>query len=298
MKRVFYRSLCAVLCVSMLSAVIPVRVIAEEERRQENTLEQVDAGAAVNSSDTITGAIDTSVIGNESIKNDSGLVNPISHQAEPQVSLASDMSPDSEQATKAAVSGYQHSDSATSGSVTLIVEWNDPVLGQPTTFHVSATGGSGSYLFRMDAPSYSNPNEYAHESVADPSRGEWTKYTDACVSHDFTFTTTATGSYNFRFYLMDKASGVYYLRTNSYIQVADGAYPTVASIVGLAASQAKQETDGTEYEMAPYLHDWLLDQLKYNNSLKWPSVESTLTSGLRTYQAYESAYAKLLSAQV
>ncbi len=278
MKRVFYRSLCAVLCVSMLSAAIPVRVIAEEERRQEDTLEQVDTGAAVNLTDTITGAVDTNEIGNESVKNDSDLANPISHQAEPQVSLASDMSPDSE-ATKAAVSGYQHSDSATSGSVTLSVEWNDPVLGQPTTFHVSATGGSGSYLFRMDALSYSNPNEYAYESVADPSRGEWTKFTDACASHDFTFTTTATGSYNFRFYLMDKASGVYYLRTNSYIQVADDAYPSVASIVNKAVSQAKQKTDGSEYEMAFYLHDWLLDQLEYDNSLKWSSAESALTRG-------------------
>ena len=206
------------------------------------------------------------------------------------------MSPDTEQATRAAASGYQHSDSATSGSVTLTVEWNDPVLEQPTTFHVSATGGSGSYLFRMDAPSYSNPNEYAYESVADPSRGEWTKYTDACVSHDFTFTTTATGSYNFRFYLMDKASGVYHLRTNKYIQVADDAYPSVASIVDAAVSQAKQNTNGSEYEMALYLHDWLLDQLEYDNSLKWSSAESALTRGLGTCQAYESAYAKLLSA--
>lgn len=296
MKRVFYRSLCAVLCVSMLSATIPVRAIAEEERRQENTLEQVDTGAAVNSSDTITGAVDTSEIGNESIKNDSDLANQISHQAEPQASLASDMSPDSEQATKAAANGYQHSDSAISGSVTLTVEWNDPVLGQPTTFHVSATGGSGSYLFRMDAPSYSNPNEYVYVSVADPSRGEWTKYTDACISHDFTFTTTATGSYNFRFYLMDKASGVYYLRTNTYIQVADDAYPSVTSIVNKAVSQAKQNTNGSEYEMALYLHDWLLDQLEYDNSLKWSSAESALTRGLGTCQAYESAYAKLLSA--
>ena len=296
MKRVFYRSLCAVLCVSMLSAAIPVRVIAEEKRRQENTLEQVDTGAADKSGGSLTSDIDTSEIDNESIKNDSDLANQISHQAEPQVSLASDMSPDSEQATKAAVSGYQHSDSATSGSVTLTVEWNDPVLGQPTTFHVSATGGSGSYLFRMDAPSYSNPNEYAYESVADPSRGEWTKYTDACVSHDFTFTTTATGSYNFRFYLMDKASGVYYLRTNTYIQVADDAYPSVASIIGAAVSQAKQNTNGSEYEMALYLHDWLLDQLEYDNSLKWSSAESALTRGLGTCQAYESAYAKLLSA--
>lgn len=48
--------------------------------------------------------------------------------------------------------------------------------------------------------------------------------------------------------------------------------------------------------MAPYLHDWLLDQLKYDNSLKWPSVESALTSELSKFQAYESAYAKLLSA--
>lgn len=151
-------------------------------------------------------------------------------------------------------------------------------------------------FFRMDAPSYSNLNEYVYESVADPGRGEWSKYTDACVSHDFTFTTTATGSYNFRFYLMDKASGVYYMRTNTYIQFAGDAHSSVASIVGLAASQAKQEADGTEYEMAPHLHDLLLDQLKYNNSLKWPSVESALTSWLRTYQAYESAYGKLLSA--
>lgn len=246
MKRVFYRSLCAFLCVSMLSAAIPERVIAEEERWQENTLEQADTGAATNSGRSATDDIDTSEIRNESIKNDSDPTNQISHQAEPQVSLASDMSPDSEQATKAAVSGYQHSDSAASGSVTLTVEWNDPVLEQPTTFHVSATGGSGSYLFRMDAPSYSNPNEYAYESIADPSRGEGTKYTDACGSHDFTFTTTATGSYNFRFYLMDKASGVDYLRINTYIQVADDAYPSVASIVGVAASQAKQETDGTD----------------------------------------------------
>ncbi len=296
MKRVFYYSLCAVLCVSMLSAAIPVRVIAEEGRQQEATAEQADSSAADAPGDSPAADINTNVSGNELSQGESDFANPISHQAKPQVSLASDMSPDSEQATKAAISGYQHSDSATNGSVTLTVEWNDPVLGQPTTFHVSATGGSGSYLFRMDAPSYSNPNEYAYEPVADPSRGEWTKYTDACVSHDFTFTTMATGTYNFRFYLMDKASGVYYLRTNTYIQVADDVYPSVASIVDAAVSQAKQNTNGSEYEIALYLHDWLLDQLEYDNSLKWSSAESALTRGLGTCQAYESAYAKLLSA--
>ena len=83
MKRVFYRSLCAVLCVSMFSAAIPVRVIAEEEQRQENTLEQVDTGVADNSVGSLTSDIDTSEIDNKSIKNDSDLANPISPQAEP-----------------------------------------------------------------------------------------------------------------------------------------------------------------------------------------------------------------------
>ena len=270
--------------------------MAEEGRPQEVAAEQTDSSAADAPGDSPAGNINTNESGNELSQGESDPANPNSNQQELQTSLAFDISPDTEQATRAATSGYQHSDSATSGSVTLTVEWNDPVLGQPTTFHVSATGGSGSYLFRMDAPSYSNPNEYAYEPVADPSRGEWTKYTDACVSHDFTFTTMATGTYNFRFYLMDKASGVYYLRTNTYIQVANDGYPSVASIVIKAVSQAKQNTNGSEYEMALYLHDWLLDQLAYDNSLKWSSAESALTRGLGTCQAYESAYAKLLTA--
>lgn len=95
MKRVFYRSICVFLCVSMLSAAIPVRAIAEKERRQENTLEQVDTDAADNSGGSLTSDIDTSAIDNKSVKNDSDLANQISHQAEPQVSLVSDMSPDS-----------------------------------------------------------------------------------------------------------------------------------------------------------------------------------------------------------
>lgn len=172
MKRVFYRPLCAVLCVSMLSAAIPVRVMAEEGRQQEASAEQTGSSAPNAPGNSSAGDINTNERDNEPRQSVSDSANPNSNQSELQASLASDMSPDSEQAIKAAVSGYQHSDSDTSGSVTLTVEWNEPVLGQPTTFHVSATGGSGSYLFRMDAPSYSNPNEYAYESVADPSRGE------------------------------------------------------------------------------------------------------------------------------
>ena len=191
---------------------------------------------------------------------------------------------------------YAHSKEATSGAVTLKAEWNDPVLGQPTTFHVSATGGSGNYKFRMDAPSYSDPNQWAFESVADPSRGEWLNYTSECASNDYTFTMTATGTYNFRFYVMDKAANLYYLRLNFNISVSDDKYPSVDSIVRSAVAECNSKTDGSEYAKALWLHDWLLEQLEYDKTLKWSSAESALTRELGTCQSYESAYAKLLTA--
>lgn len=190
---------------------------------------------------------------------------------------------------------YAHSEETTSGAVTLKAEWNDPVLGQPTIFHVSATGGSGNYKFRMDAPSYSSPNQGAFESVADPSRGEWMNYTSECASNDYTFTMTATGTYNFRFYVMDKATNVYYLRLSFNIGVSDSKYPSVDSIVRSAVAECNSKTDGSEYAKALWLHDWLLDQLEYDKTLKWSSAESALTRELGTCQSYESAYAKLLT---
>ena len=193
-------------------------------------------------------------------------------------------------------SAYAYSDSATSNGVTLKVEWNEPVLGEPNTFHVSATGGSGIYKFNMEAPSYTNPDEMAYESVADPSRGEWTKYTSECESQDYTFTMMATGTYNFRFHVMDTKTGVTYLRTNTYIQVSSPNYPSVNSIVQNAVTRCNSETNGSDYSKALWLHDWLLEQLNYDNSLKWSSAESALTRSSGTCQAYERAYAKLLSA--
>ncbi|WP_368100156.1 Ig-like domain-containing protein [Bifidobacterium adolescentis] len=200
-----------------------------------------------------------------------------------------------EQSTQVFSTDFSHSESASSGSVTLTASWNDPQLGSPTTFHVEGTGGSGKYLFRMDAPSYSNPGEYAFESVADPSRGEWTQYTSEATSHDYEFTMTASGTYNFRFFVMDKGAGVYYLRLNVYIQVSDPNYPSVSDIVSQTVSQSEEQTDGTEYAKAVWLHDWLIDQMKYDSSLKWSSAESALTRGLGTCQSYESAYSSLLA---
>ena len=213
------------------------------------------------------------------------------------ISYAQEESAGSSTNPQEGVTEYKYSvESDPQKGVALKVEWNEPKLGEDTTFHVSADGGSGRYLFRMDAPSYSNPGEYSFESVADPSRGAWIQYTDECESHDFEFTMTASGVYNFRFYVMDKASEVYYMRVSTNIQVSDRTYTSVGDIVNAAVKKCSKETDGSDYEKALWLHDWLLQQLDYDHSLKWSSAESALTRKLGTCQAYESAYSKLLTA--
>ena len=192
---------------------------------------------------------------------------------------------------------YAHSDTATQGSLVLTVQWDDPVLGEPTTFHVSATGGSGSYKYYMAAPAYSSTDEWSFSSVPDPSRGEYTTYSDVCESKDFTFTMTASGTYFYKFYVMDMGEQPYKtLNSRTYVSVADDAYPSVAAIVSDAVSQAKAATDGSEYEMALWLHNWLLDQLEYDNTLTWASAEAALTRHTGTCQAYTNAYIKLLNA--
>ena len=41
----------------------------------------------------------------------------------------------------------------------------------------------------------------------------------------------ASGTYNFKFYFMDKPASVMYLRTSTNIQVSDPNYPSVNSLI-------------------------------------------------------------------
>lgn len=194
-----------------------------------------------------------------------------------------------------AAANYQHSTTAQSGDITLTVQWNDPRLGQETTFHVTATGGSGAYQFRMDAPTYMDPDG-SSESVADPSRNQWQQYTGECTSHDYQFEMTSSGTYYLRFYLMDKAAGVYYLRSNVFASANDDAYPAVSAIVKSAVDKCSADTDGSDYARALWLHDWTLDQLEYDHNLNWCSAESGLTRHQGTCESYQCIYSKLLDA--
>lgn len=68
-------------------------------------------------------------------------------------------------------------------------------------------------------------------------------------------TMMASGTYNFRFYLMDKTAQVYYLRLSRNISVSDEKYPSIKKIVSSAVSQCNSETNGSDYEKALWLHN-------------------------------------------
>lgn len=90
--------------------------------------------------------------------------------------------------------------------------------------------------------------------------------------------------------------GIYYLRTTAEATVSDAARPSVTQIVNDAVALCRQETNGSEYNMALWLHDWTLDQLEYDHSLNWCSAESGLTRHQGTCESYQRVYSKLLDA--
>lgn len=203
-------------------------------------------------------------------------------------------------ATTATTSTYAHAATAEQNGVTFTVGWDDAAAGESTTFHVTQTGGSANAKARMDVPTYKD-TDGSQESVCDPSRNQWTganSYkTIGDNGCDFAFEFTASGSYNIYFYFMDTANNIGYLRiTDVWATVNDPARPSVTQIVNNAVAQCRQETSGSEYDMALWLHDWTLDQLEYDHGLNWCSAESGLTRHQGTCESYQRIYAKLLNA--
>ena len=177
--------------------------------------------------------------------------------------------------------GHAHVEAETAGDVTLAVSYNDPVAGQPLTLHVSASGGSGQYKYYMSAPFYFD-TDGSYDSVMDPAH--MPGYTGVQTEADYQFTPMASGTYQFQFQVMDMANTGFLPRKTVSVKVSDSNYPSVSDRVAKAVAQCNAETDGSEYERALWLHDWLLDQLEYDNTLAWSSAESALCRGTGTCQ--------------
>lgn len=317
MKRPLYYLLCAIACTSMVSATMPMAAIADAVQPQAAAEQQSQADAT--SSDTgnaedgtNTNATADTVEDSTATSTGTSAVNTESDggttaatgaaTTAPTPSLSAKATPTPEAISTTSQTGYAHSAAASQNGVTFTVLWNDAPAGTATTFHVTQANGSSQAKARMDVPTYWDGG--SQESVCDPSRPAWAGYYSlGTTGHDFTFDFTASGTYRIYFYFMDNDrndpqndKGIYYLRTTAEVTVDDAARPSVTQIVNSAVDLCRQETDGSEYDMALWLHDWTLDRLEYDHSLNWCSAESGLTRHQGTCESYQRIYSKLLDA--
>ena len=317
MKRPLYYLLCAIACSSIVGATLPMPAIAEAIQPQATAEQQTQAdatnsgtGKAEDGSDTNATAdtvedgtatsTGTSAANTESA--DATNAGTTTATGTPAPSLRTRTTPTPAAISTTSQTGYAHSATATQNGVTFTVSWNDAPAGTATTFHVTQANGSSQAKARMDVPAYWDGG--SQESVCDPSRPAWASYCSlGTAGHDFTFDFTASGTYRIYFYFMDNDrndpqndKGIYYLRTTAEVTVNDAARPSVTQIVNSAVAQCRQQTNGSEYDMALWLHDWTLDQLEYDHSLNWCSAESGLTRHQGTCESYQRIYSKLLDA--
>lgn len=169
-------------------------------------------------------------------------------------------------------------------AVPLSVEatWTDIKCGTPTTFTLTANGGTGPYKYRLY---HLNDNEGT--AVRDISRGN--PYTD---DNTFTFTFYASGTYYIRFNVM---GGAGYARSPEYkIVINDPQYPSVEERVKTLAEECLK-TCKTDFEKAVWLHDWIIDNAEYVGSSYRCSAEGVLCAGMGTCESYHRAYEKLLN---
>ena len=309
MKRPLYYLLCAIACTSMVGATMPMAAIAEAMQPQATAEQQAQADAAnsdtgkaengTNANTTADTAEDgtatssgTSTVNTES----ADATTAATDAANPTPSLSAQATPTPEAISTTSQTTYAHSATATQNGVAFTVSWNDAPAGTATTFHVTQANGSSQAKARMDVPAYWDGG--SQESVCDPSRPVWGSYYSlGTAGHDFTFDFTASGTYRIHFYFMDNDrngpqndKGIYYLRTTAEVTENDAARPSVTQIVNKAVAQCRQETDGSEYDMALWLHDWTLDQLEYDHGLNWCSAESGLTRHQGTCESYQRIY--------
>lgn len=290
MKRPLYYLLCAIACTSMVSSTMPMAAVAEAIQPQAAAVQQAQADAASSdtgkaedgtntnaAADTVEDGTATST-GTSAVNTESAngtAATPCTIVATTTPSLRARTNPTPAAISTTSQTGYAHSATATQNGVTFTVSWNDAPAGTATTFHVTQTNGSSQAKARMDVPTYWDGG--SQKSVCDPSRAAWASYCSlGTAGHDFTFDFTASGTYRIYFYFMDNDrndpqndKGIYYLRTTAEVAVNDAARPSVTQIVNDAVDLCRQETDGSEYDMALWLHDWTLDQLEYDQGLNW-----------------------------
>ena len=195
---------------------------------------------------------------------------------------------------------YDNVDSRTDSSgLTLKVSWDNPKCGEPTTFHLEGSGGSGTYKYLLNAVSLFNSdfprNDYDAEAVTDSSYHDQNGYAYQ-DSGDISFTFMASGYYRLDFYITDTGNQWQYMRFFLRVKVSDPAYPTIPEQIQAIAERCIAEGNVSDYDKALWMHDWLIDNMEYDHGMLYCGYEGAFLRGKGTCETYHRAYSKLLAA--
>ncbi|MDD6396201.1 MAG: Ig-like domain-containing protein [Firmicutes bacterium] len=180
-------------------------------------------------------------------------------------------------------------------TLTLSVEYPSVIkCGEPTTFTLNVTGGSGNYKYRLAHIMIKDGSELLQVyDVSYPTKPNLGDYSE---NNQIEFTFYASGTYYIGFSAMDMDTyNTVSTRLYDYtLDIQDESYPSVESIVETVAAECETKCT-TDFEKALWMHDWMLDNADYDYSYKYCSAEGILARGMGTCEAYHRTYVKLLN---
>jgi len=183
------------------------------------------------------------------------------------------------------LSNVDYSEPQTMENLGLKISYPDNIkCGEEVTFTLEGQNGTGNYRYYLSFVNIYENGSYTY--VVDPS-----KLPGYSSDNEIKFTFYASGNYSLRFYVMD--TGVTPAKTKSetiYINIDDSNYPNVDSLVKKVCEECVLAGNETDYDKALWLHDWLLNNCKYDSSYTYCGAEGALARGLGTCESYYAAY--------
>lgn len=184
---------------------------------------------------------------------------------------------------------FDNVESAPSSTVGLSVGWNDPVCEASTVFTVQAPGATAQRQYRLDSFDRYQANRQYIEWVMDPSKFV---YRD---SPEFEVTFFASGLYRLRFSVLDKGvTPVTYESIDVWVTIDDPAHPSPEAIADRVAAECLAAGNDTDFDKALWLHDWVIDNMEYDGTLRFCGAEGAFARGIGTCESYHRAYVMLL----
>ena len=164
------------------------------------------------------------------------------------------------------------------GAIEIVCD-KEPVLGEEGTWRITTPFNSYQFLLAEDTGENEVPAMYSTDWTSDNS---------------FTYTIREPGNYILFYYgRMEDENPAY-----SYIvfSVAPrSGVETVSGKVDEIAAECLQETDGTDYAKALWLHDWIIEHAYYDNGYNFYGPDGILFHQTGVCDSYSKLYELLLT---